>query len=269
MANGRTIGDETWEELWIYDVQTSEPRRLYITPDHPIGAFNNRGIGESWWSPDSNYLLFVEWYSITGGSINDLNLLDVHSGKVLSLYGQYYASYYPVWSPDSKWILMPLQKVYLPHPELDRVDKEEQGDLYLYRAKDAQQFQLTSSPQTAEFNHRWSADGKTILFEQYDYSKRNPVIEAAQIELADVLEGSPVIKLKPFKKSPSPYQPNLGEYNYYSPDGLHMAYLNHYKDQTYHLFVADGNGSNWYFTGAKLKKPNYDFLGWRPGGATN
>jgi Tol biopolymer transport system component len=248
--------DTAINELNIYDLNKQETRQVYRDTTY------NKFIWRVQWSPDNQHLLIDEYYYLPGGfdgTLSLVNLKDKNATPTI-IYNAYYGDNDPVWSPDGKWFLLNLQDFYFADGHFAS-EQGDYGDLYLYRAEDAKPFQLTHDSMVYRYNYRWSEDGKQIYFDFTDHRKTVAQLTAS-FDFEQALQNPAEIKMKVVRQQwKTPWN---GEH-YPSPDGTYMAFLQHYRDATYHLFVAKADGIGAFFTAGKLKDRYDDFLGWRPG----
>src|SRR5262249_11264939 len=89
--------------LWVYSLETTSSRELYETSGGT--DLNPTGIAFIQWSPTRAYLIFGEYLSIVGGSLNTLDIMDMKTENTVALDAPdpYYASYDPIWSAHDGW----------------------------------------------------------------------------------------------------------------------------------------------------------------------
>jgi hypothetical protein len=224
---------------------------LYQEPDENVGPYNEkRLIEQSWWSPSIRRILFLDYYSIFGGTLNCLNLINSGGGDPITLYCAKSASYDPLWSPDGEWLLLDLEQQYSSPP-----DDGEYGDVFLFNAENGIRYQLTNTSAVAEGNLRWALAGEQI---QFAADENEITINMADIiGLADDSFPSNVpATVEPLILEREP----LGIVEYLSPDGKYVAYIVAEDDWKLYLAHADGTDAAFIDT----VNSTIDFLGWRP-----
>ena len=92
--DGRWIANhDKDDQLWIFDTQTKQNKL--------IAKSMTGGFSELAWSPDSQWLAFVE--SATN-QYDEIKLLQVSTGEIHAITSDYYDSRSPAWSADGNWI---------------------------------------------------------------------------------------------------------------------------------------------------------------------
>lgn len=81
------------QQLWVYDTKTKQNKR--------IAQSMNGGFGDLSWSPDSQWLAYVEGAE---NNFAEIRILNVESGKIETLTSDRYNSESPAWSSDGKWL---------------------------------------------------------------------------------------------------------------------------------------------------------------------
>jgi tricorn protease len=81
------------QQLWIFDTRTKANKR--------IAQSMNGGFAELSWSPDSQWLAYVEG---ADNQFDQIHVLHVESGKIETLTSDRYNSANPAWSADGKWL---------------------------------------------------------------------------------------------------------------------------------------------------------------------
>ncbi len=252
--NGNTILYATSEgeqgKLYLYDIESGVSRLIYETPE-PEGI-NARGIRlyDFAFSPNGQYALFIDYVWWMGGTDNFLNLINLNNGDVQQLYGQYYASYNPIWSHDGTWILIDLHASYY-SPGI--IDDGEYGDVFIIASADGSYLQLTESPEIREANLQWLEDGQTIRFTSF-----SEFPDTVSMSLEDILANS---ELEPenIPRTTEPYSEiEVEDDNHYpSPDGNWFAEVIHENGDTLlyitHLETAE----------RQLIAPADTFIAWR------
>lgn len=92
--DGRWIANhDKDDQLWIFDTQTKQNK---LIAKSTTGGFSNLA-----WSPDSQWLAFVEFAE---NQYKEVKLLQVSTGQIHAITSDYYDSTSPAWSADGKWI---------------------------------------------------------------------------------------------------------------------------------------------------------------------
>lgn len=121
-------------------------------------------------------------YSITAGAIG------------------YYATYNPIWSSGDEWFLLKMQEEY--------IRTNHQGDVYLIHAETGEQYRLTYTPATEEWNIRWGENG-SIEFD---------TVASVTLTLDEALNvGEPSVIAAPPSTLDTDYQQALAQFGYPSP----------------------------------------------------
>jgi tricorn protease len=81
------------QQLWLYDIKTKQQKRI---AQSMVADFEDLT-----WSPDSQWLAYVEAATNTFAQIK---LLNANTGAVHALTSDRYNSYNPAWSADGKWL---------------------------------------------------------------------------------------------------------------------------------------------------------------------
>ena len=81
------------QQLWLYDTKTKQPKRI---AQSMVGDF-----ADLTWSPDSQWLAYVEAATNTFAQIKVLN---VKTGAIQAITSDRYNSVNPTWSSDGKWL---------------------------------------------------------------------------------------------------------------------------------------------------------------------
>ena len=93
-SDGRWIAfDDKNDELWLYDTKTKQ--------DKKIAQSMNGRFSDLTWSPDSQWLAYVE---SADNTFDRIQVLNVNSGAIQALTDDRYNSRNPSWSADGKWI---------------------------------------------------------------------------------------------------------------------------------------------------------------------
>ena len=111
------------DELWIFDTQTKQNKL--------IAKSINGGFGDFAWSPDSQWLAYVEG---AANQYDQIKLLRVSTGETHTITSDYYYSENPAWSVDGKWLYFLSDRELTttietpwgprqPEPHFDRSDK--------------------------------------------------------------------------------------------------------------------------------------------------
>ena len=81
------------QELWLYDSKTGNHKRI---DDSPVDSLEDLR-----WSPDSQYLAYVEY----GANLfRRIKVFPVEGKQAFYVTTDRYGSYSPVWSPDGNWL---------------------------------------------------------------------------------------------------------------------------------------------------------------------
>jgi tricorn protease len=81
------------QQLWIFDLRTKTDKRIAQSLN---GEFNDLS-----WSPDSQWLAYVE---TADNTFDQIKILNVNTGAIQALTSDRYDSVNPIWSSDGKWI---------------------------------------------------------------------------------------------------------------------------------------------------------------------
>ncbi len=81
------------DALWMYDVKAKQ--------DKKIAQSMNGGFSNLAWSPDSQWLAFVE---AANNTFNQIKVLNVNTGAIQAMTDDRYDSETPSWSADGKWM---------------------------------------------------------------------------------------------------------------------------------------------------------------------
>lgn len=244
--------------LRLFDLVTGEARIIYENPAPIPGDLNFWGVGGGiWWAPDGKHLLSIDFYNISGGSDNYITLTKLNGDKQ-QLYGQYYAAYRPIWSPDGQWFLVILEKNYFSRTIEGYVtaDDGEYGDLYLYNV-DGSQYRITTTPASAETFIHWSADGA-----QFFFASQNTL---NSVKIKNVHKGSST-PIPVDIEFTAPIVPKFFPYYEatWSQDGRQLAYLRGTDANTYQLFIIKQEGLVIVETMLAVLKHDAELIGWRP-----
>lgn len=122
--NGHWIANnDKDDELWIFDTQTKQNKL--------IAKSTNGGFGDFAWSPDSQWLAYVEG---AANQYDQIRLLKLSTSEIHTITSDYYNSESPAWSADGKWIYFLSDRELTttvespwgqrePEPHFDRSDK--------------------------------------------------------------------------------------------------------------------------------------------------
>lgn len=122
--DGRWIANhDKDDQLWIFDTRSKQNKL--------IAKSMNGGFSELAWSPDSQWLAYVE---AAPNQYAQIRLLQVSTGEVHAITSDYYDSTSPAWSADGKWIYFLSDRELKttvgspwgprqPEPNFDRSDK--------------------------------------------------------------------------------------------------------------------------------------------------
>lgn len=92
--DGRWIAfDDKNDALWLYDTKTKQ--------DKKIAQSMNGRFSDLTWSPDSQWLAYVE---TADNTFDQIQVLNVNSGSIQALTDNRYNSANPSWSADGKWM---------------------------------------------------------------------------------------------------------------------------------------------------------------------
>jgi dipeptidyl aminopeptidase/acylaminoacyl peptidase len=254
------VNNETNGILWLYSLADGQREELYRTTEGD--DLNSAGISEIWWSPHETYLTFVRYEWIMGGTLNTLVVMDFATQDFFILPGTnpYYASYDPMWSADEHWFLLRLKDQYITDGPIALSNDE--GDVYLVNAQTGDQYRLTYTPASAEYNLRWTEDGQIAFTVQQEMIfTPEQAMDVEVIPREDIVRPEPIYPDEFF----TPIQDVM-----VSPDAEYGAWVNTDLDQdeSYHLEVG------YIFTtsyGPILSVPipltyrnDNILLGWRP-----
>jgi tricorn protease len=81
------------QQLWIFDLRTKTDKRIAQSLN---GEFNDLS-----WSPDSQWLAYVE---TADNTFDQIKILNVNTGAIQALTSDRYDSVNPIWSSDGKWM---------------------------------------------------------------------------------------------------------------------------------------------------------------------
>ncbi|HKT47299.1 MAG TPA: S41 family peptidase [Candidatus Acidoferrales bacterium] len=81
------------QQLWLYDIKNKTEKR--------IAQSMNGGFQDLSWSPDSQWLAYVE---TADNTFDQIKLLNVNSGSIQPITSDHYNSGSPAWSSDGKWL---------------------------------------------------------------------------------------------------------------------------------------------------------------------
>lgn len=81
------------QQLWIFDLRTKTDKR--------IGQSLNGEFNDLSWSPDSQWLAYVE---TADNTFDQIKILNVNTGAIRALTSDRYDSVNPIWSSDGKWM---------------------------------------------------------------------------------------------------------------------------------------------------------------------
>ena len=81
------------QQLWLYDIKNKTEKR--------IAQSMNGGFQDLSWSPDSQWLAYVE---TADNTFDQIKLLNVNSGSIQPITSDHYNSGGPAWSSDGKWL---------------------------------------------------------------------------------------------------------------------------------------------------------------------
>lgn len=122
--DGRWIANhDKDDQLWILDTKTKQNKL--------IAKSMNGGFSQLAWSPDSQWLAYVE---AAANQYDEIRLLQVSTGETHTITSDYYNSTSPAWSADGKWIYFLSDRELKttvgspwgprqPEPHFDRSDK--------------------------------------------------------------------------------------------------------------------------------------------------
>lgn len=85
-------------DIFSYFLDHPEEEDVFSTDNSPIMA----GWSKPLWSPDGRYLAFL---GAVEGPTSDLYVLDTNTEKITRITSGENQAVFPVWSPDSRWIL--------------------------------------------------------------------------------------------------------------------------------------------------------------------
>ena len=92
--DGRWIAfDDKNDQLWVYDVKTKQ--------DKKIAQSMNGGFSDLNWSPDSQWLAYVE---PADNTFDQIKVLNVNTGAIRAITDDRYNSESASWSADGKWM---------------------------------------------------------------------------------------------------------------------------------------------------------------------
>ena len=256
-APTEALGNST---LNVFDVETQTSRRIAQTTSGDL--IHSSGFSNLRWSPGGTYLIYTQYESIMGGSLNTLVVMDFTSGNRISVRpprSSYYASYSPIWSPDEAWFLIVLKDEYVisgTNPVTNH-----RGDVYLVNSATGQSQRLTYTPASEEHEIGWTEDGQIT----YTYYNRIDVTMTTD-DAADV---EPV----PFDEiiQPESFMPDsygAPERAIYTPTGELAAWVDYNTETSaYELMIARTGYQRWYrnpYITAFVDNAFTSLIGWRP-----
>jgi tricorn protease len=113
--DGVTSPDGNWlahrdkdQQLWLMDLKSKSDKKILQSMN---GDFEDLR-----WSPDSQWLAFVE---SADNTFNQIKVLNVNNGEIHALTSDRYNSGNPTWSPDGKWLYLisdRMLKTVIPSP---------------------------------------------------------------------------------------------------------------------------------------------------------
>lgn len=222
-------------QLWVIDLKTATPRLLYQTKITGDRALTDTGVGDIWWSPDNQFLLFEDYVNNFGfgHTDNGLKLISTNSKTVKEMVSPWRGGYQPIWSPDSKWFLLDLPNtLYFP------VDSNDAGDVIAYSinyeiyGSSDKSYRLTNTSDVQEQNLSWSSDSKNVQFVVGN--------QLVSIKLQDVIDNP---KAFAQQMTPLPSKAPLGDIEFPSLNRQYIAFLQYKPDSTLDLSVARSDGS--------------------------
>lgn len=204
-----TTNDKTNSKLWVYSLTDNSSRKLYETTSGD--NINPAGISELIWSPTRQYLTFVSYKQIMGGTLNFFVAFDTQTEKSASISAldPYYASYSPVWSADDRWFLLSLSEQYVTSGTLPFSNYE--NDVYLANTETGEVYRLTYTPTVAKWDIHWTDEGE-IAFS-----------EVRVQQLSYTLEQAMNIEVVPHDKIVTPEPVNVDDYLYDPSADLEIA----------------------------------------------
>ncbi|MGB8775381.1 MAG: S41 family peptidase [Terriglobales bacterium] len=81
------------QQLWLYDTKTKQSKRI---AQSMVDDFSDLT-----WSPDSQWLAYVEAATNT---FTQIKLLNIKTGAIQAITSDHYNSFNPAWSSDGKWL---------------------------------------------------------------------------------------------------------------------------------------------------------------------
>jgi tricorn protease len=81
------------QELWLFDLKAKTDKR--------IAQSMNDDFSDLAWSPDSQWLAYVE---VSNNTFNQIKVLNVNTGAIQVLTSDRYNSISPAWASDGKWL---------------------------------------------------------------------------------------------------------------------------------------------------------------------
>lgn len=81
------------QQLWLFDLKTKTNKK--------IAQSMNGDFDDLTWSPDSQWLAYVE---TADNTFNQIKVLNANTGEIHALTSDRYDSFNPTWSPDGKWL---------------------------------------------------------------------------------------------------------------------------------------------------------------------
>jgi Tol biopolymer transport system component len=259
--------DENNAVLWSYSLADKKGQELYrstegnnISPD---------SISSLRWSPTETYLTFEPYHQILGGTINFFEVMNSKSHEHFTVYGEYYASYSPIWSKDDSWFLIILKEQYVTSGALPTTNHR--GDVYLVNSETGAKYRITYTPADFEGNLHWTNDGQiafsvtTVTVQDFTYTPE----QAMQVEVVpkdQIVQPGPVDSENyypdPFKDVMIAPDPNIGAWvsSMYQEDGKPTIWVLNIGST-----LAESPISNFYVQVPEDTQYNRSILiGWRP-----
>ncbi|MCA9885863.1 MAG: hypothetical protein KC708_22950 [Anaerolineae bacterium] len=174
------VPDEYNATLWRYNLTEQTKQELYRTTGG--NSPNDTGISDLALSPTGAYLTFESFDWMMGGTMNAFVILNTSTLEhaVLQAPDTYYASYYPIWSPDDSWFLINMMDEYVVSATLPQTSHR--GDVYLVNSDTGESYRLTFTPAEVEKDIHWIDEGNIAYTRVIEEVHMLSIDEAINIE---------------------------------------------------------------------------------------